>query len=171
MKDQATKERYIELRASGKSYRAIAEELNISKSTCSSWEKELEEKIREAKADREQELIDTYQLSRENRIARLSSTLSQIDNILTERGLEDVSTEKLLKIKLDYERELRTEYREPAIEAPEQSISGVLEAYANLYRDSRAGIITPNETKTQIAILESTLKAINAKEADSLFSI
>lgn len=39
MKDQATREKYIELRASGKSYRSIAKELDISKSTCQEIER------------------------------------------------------------------------------------------------------------------------------------
>lgn len=49
MKDQATKEKNIELRASGKSYRAIASELDIAKSTCKAWERELSDLIADAK--------------------------------------------------------------------------------------------------------------------------
>ena len=41
MKDEATKRAFIRLRAEGKSYAAIAAELNISKSTCTAWEREL----------------------------------------------------------------------------------------------------------------------------------
>ena len=39
MKCQETKTEFIKLRASGKSFAYIAKELSISKSTCSSWEK------------------------------------------------------------------------------------------------------------------------------------
>jgi transposase len=171
MKDQATREKYIELRASGKSYRSIAKELDIAKSTCQEWEKELASLIADARKEREQELIDSYSMSREARIERLAGTLESINAQLAERGLQDVSTEKLLKLKLDYERELKSEYLEPATEPPEQSIEGILEAYAQLYTDSKAGKLTPAQTKSHIAILESTLKAINQSESNSLFSL
>ena len=170
MKDQETKLRYIELRASGKSYRSIAEELGISKSTCGAWEKELADAIEDTKQDHERELIESYQLSRASRIDRLKSTLDQINEELSKRGLDDVSTEKLLKYKLDYERFLRDETLEP-VEAPEQSIEGVLKAYSDLYRDSLAGRITPAQTKSQITILESTLKALNQKEASEMWEL
>ena len=52
MKSTDKKAKLIELRAGGKSYRAIAEELKISKSTCGRWEKELREKIEERKNER-----------------------------------------------------------------------------------------------------------------------
>lgn len=171
MKDQATREKYIELRASGKSYRSIAKELDISKSTCQAWEKELAQLIADARAERERELIESYSMSREARIERIAGTLDGINAQLAERGLEGVSTEKLLRLKLEYERELKSEYREPAPEPPEQSIEGVLKAYAQLYTDTQAGKLTPAQTKSQIAILESTLKAINQKESNSLFSL
>lgn len=171
MKDQAIKERYIELRASGKSYRSIAKELDIAKSTCQAWERDLSDLIADARAEREQELIEGYHMSREARIERIAGTLETINAQLAERGLEDVSTEKLLKLKLDYERELKNEYREPAIEPPEQSIEGILRAYAQLYADTQAGKLTPAQTKSQIAILENTIKAMNQQQSNSLFSL
>ena len=170
MKDQATKAQYIELRASGKSYRAISEELNIAKSTCGAWEKELADLIADARRERDIELTDSYSMSREARIERLASTLDTINAELAERDLESVKTETLLKLKLEYMRELKSEYIDPFQTPPEQSIEGVLRAYAELYADSKAGKITPAQAKTQIGILESTLKAVYQKESQDLFS-
>ena len=58
MKPQEAKERYILLRAEGKSYDAIAQELHISKSTCSAWEKELEQAIADRKAEQLEQLYE-----------------------------------------------------------------------------------------------------------------
>lgn len=171
MKDRATKEKYIELRASGKSYRAIASELDISKSTCQAWEKELADLIADARRERDIELMDSYSMSREARIDRLASTLDTINAELAERDLETVKTDTLLKLKLEYMRELKSEYIDPLQTPPEQSIEGVLKAFAELYADSKAGKITPAQAKTQIGILESTLRAINQKESQELFSL
>ena len=170
MKDQATKEKYIELRASGKSYRAISKELDIAKSTCGAWEKELADLIADARRERDIELMDSYSMSREARIERLASTLDGINAELAERDLESVKTETLLKLKLEYMRELKSEYIDPLQTPPEQSIEGVLRAYAELYADSKAGKITPAQAKTQIGILESTLKAVYQKESQDLFN-
>lgn len=51
MKDTEKKLEYVRLRASGKSYSFIAKELGISKSTCSSWEKELKTDIETLRQD------------------------------------------------------------------------------------------------------------------------
>lgn len=171
MKDQATKEKYIELRASGKSYRAIASELDIAKSTCQAWERELSDLIADAKRERELELMDSYRLSREARLERVASTLDSINAELANRDLESVKTDTLLKLKLEYMRELKSEYIDPLQTPPEQSIEGVLKAFAELYADSKAGKITPAQAKSQIAILENTLKAVNQQESASLFSL
>lgn len=171
MKDRATKERYIELRASGKSYRAIASELDISKSTCQAWEKELADLIADARRERELELMDSYRMSREARIERIAGTLDSINAELAERDLETVKTDTLLKLKLEYMRELRSEYIDPLQDPPEQSIEGVLKAFAELYAASQAGRVTPAQAKTQVGILESTLKAINQQESDRLFGL
>ena len=56
MKSQETKAEFTKLRASGKSFDYIAKELSISKSTCSSWEKELKDAIAELKQEQLNEL-------------------------------------------------------------------------------------------------------------------
>ena len=47
MKPQEIKKEYVRLRAEGKSYSVIAEQLHISKSTCTKWERELSAQINE----------------------------------------------------------------------------------------------------------------------------
>ena len=53
MKPTELKQEYIRLRAEGKSYSFIAEQLHISKSTCTKWERELAAVLREYGYDME----------------------------------------------------------------------------------------------------------------------
>ena len=79
MKDTEKKLEYVRLRASGKSYSFIAKELGISKSTCSSWEKELKTDIETLRQDSLQELYTSYNMTREARITKLGKALESID--------------------------------------------------------------------------------------------
>ncbi|BCQ31307.1 helix-turn-helix domain-containing protein [Limosilactobacillus fermentum] len=45
MKSDATKQKFIQLRAEGLSYAKISEQLHLSKSTCSSWENKFADEI------------------------------------------------------------------------------------------------------------------------------
>ena len=163
MKTQDKKQEFILYRVQGLSYAKICKKLDICKSTCSKWEQELKSQIEAGKSEAEQELYTSYKMGKEARIERLAGTLEQINEALANKPLDDVPADKLLKLKLEYERELKAEYTPPAPEPPEQTIDGVLKAYAELYVDSQTGRLTPNQIKTQLAVLEGTLRAVNQK--------
>jgi len=67
------------LRAEGKSYSAIAEQLHISKSTCTAWERELKDNIAELKQEQLEELYNSYFMTKEARIRKLGDTLENIN--------------------------------------------------------------------------------------------
>ena len=108
MKSQETKTEFIKLRACGKSFNYIAKELNISKSTCSSWEKELKEAIAELKQEQLNELYDAYFMTKEARIKKLGGILDKIDDTLEKADLAEVPLEKLLDFKLRYTEALKS---------------------------------------------------------------
>lgn len=170
MKTADQKREFITYRVQGLSYSKICEKLDICKSTCSKWESELKTEIEAGKREAEQELYLTYKMGKEARIERLAGTLEKINEALESKPLTDMPAEKLLKLKLDYERELKSEYTPPAPEPPEQSIDGVLKAYAELYIDSQTGRLTPNQIKTQLTVLDSTLRAVREKANNALFA-
>lgn len=105
----------IELRAKGWSIRKIASKLKIGKTTAANWIAELEEEIAAAKAIELEALYERALMSKEARIRRLSQQLKAIQKELKERGLEDVPTEKLLKLQLEYLAALDEEYTEPRV--------------------------------------------------------
>ena len=58
MKSDATKQKFIQLRAEGLSYAKISDQLHLSKATCSKWESKFTEEIAELKRDHLQELYE-----------------------------------------------------------------------------------------------------------------
>lgn len=167
MKDTEKKLKYVELRASGHSYSSIAKELSISKSTCSKWEKELKTDIEALKEESLQELYTSYNMTRGARIEKLGKTLANIDEALAKKDLTELPADKLLELKLKYERELKTEYTEPLEEdTGEDTIEGLLAQYNKLYMLSQSGQYSPAQIKAQLGILEAKKTAINAIDAD-----
>ena len=113
MKDTDTKARFVELRAKGMSYGAIAKQLKISKSTCSEWNYQLSREISTNKSENLDALYKEYGMAREARIERLGKTLLKLDKAIEEADFREVSPDRLLELKLKYMDRLNQEYKEP----------------------------------------------------------
>lgn len=120
MKDNETRWRFVELRAAGKSYRAIAEELHIAKDTCTQWERELRKQIAASRNDELDELQERYFVTRAARMRKLGETLARIDTAIEAVDFAALPAEKLLDMKLKYLSMLKQEYVDTA---PSKSIS------------------------------------------------
>ena len=110
MKPTAVKNEFVQRRAQGESYDSIAKALGISKSTCSAWEAELGAQIALRKQQELNDLYNQYGLVKAARIRRLGDTLSRLDEAIAAADLTTIPPEKLLRLKLEYTRELREEY-------------------------------------------------------------
>lgn len=110
-KELSKKNEFILLRAEGRSYSFITQKLEISKTTCIKWNKELEEKILAQKQDNLTDLYKTYNLTKEARIERLGTTLKKIDSALEKVDYSTIAPEKLLDYKLKYTQALKDEYK------------------------------------------------------------
>ena len=106
------KSQFVELRAKGWSYVKISGRLKVSKNTLTSWGAELEGEIASLKAMELEALYERSYMSKEARIRLLGSQLKEIQDELKKRGLEDVSTEKLLDMELKLYQALQAEYVE-----------------------------------------------------------
>ncbi len=104
------KNRFIELRAKGWSYRRCAEELNMSKSTLAKWGREFEMEIASAKAMELEALQEKYGCLKEARIQSLGQFLSRLKGELEKRDLTKLPTEKLLSMVLKYQEALTAEF-------------------------------------------------------------
>jgi transcriptional regulator with XRE-family HTH domain len=95
--------RFIELRAKGMSYQAIAEQINISKPTLLGWAKDFDTQIKEQRAIELQALLERYNASKMARVEGFAKLLQAIQAELDERieesrGFGLVPAEKLLSM-------------------------------------------------------------------------
>lgn len=165
MKPTEKKLAFVQARAEGKSFSTISSELHISKSTCSNWERELKADIKALKEEGLQELYASYNMTREARIKTLGEMLDGIDRAIASKDLAEIPAEKLLELKLKYERELKTEYTEPIEEAGEDTLESLLAQYNRLYTDAKQGKYSPAQIKAQLSILDAKKAAMGAIEA------
>lgn len=149
---------FVQARAEGKSYSAIAKELGISKATCTKWSKDLEQEIASLKDEQLNELYQAYSMTKAARIKKLGDTISAIDDALAKKDLSEIPAEKLLDLSLKYHAALNAEYIEPVKSVDDASPDGMLEAYRELYEDAKRGTYTPAEINAQMAILEKRRK-------------
>lgn len=143
MKPTETKREYIRLRAEGKSYSSICEQLHISKGTCSKWEKAFREDILTHQKERLQEISQLYEMSKESEIRRIGSILQRIEQAMEKIKIEDIEPAKLLELNLKYlqaYKELRMELLEhdDDREGKETTIDPLSESLKNLAKEMEA---------------------------------
>ena len=120
------KSQFVELRAKGWSYLKIARKLKVSKNTLASWGAELDGDIASLKAIEMEALHEKYFMTKEARIQLLGEQLKEIKAELKRRGLDEVSTEKLLEMELKLYQALQAEYVEtrPLTEGEIEALNG-----------------------------------------------
>ena len=109
MKDQQTKEQFMELRASGMSYQKIADQLQVSKQTLITWSRELKHEIANLRAISRDALQEEYYVMTSKRIELFGKKLESLQTELADRDLSSVPTEKLLDLVLKYGKALKEE--------------------------------------------------------------
>ena len=168
MKPTEKKERFVILRAEGKSYTAIAEELNISKSTCTAWERELKEAIAEKKAESLNALYTAYSMGHEARVKKLGERLATVEAAAEEADLTAIAPEKLIRLEMDLRKALKEEYIAPSTKGepiPENAQpADVLRAFVDLLNRVRAGEVTDEQATKESNILTALLKAYEQTE-------
>ncbi len=109
MKNQQTKERFIELRAKGFSFERIAKELKVSKQTLINWSKELKIEVANLKAIELEALQEKYYLTKQKRIELFGEKLQAIKDELEKRDLSDIPTKRLFELLEKYSKNLQEE--------------------------------------------------------------
>ena len=168
MKPQEQKTEFIRLRAEGRSYSYIADTLHISKSTCSSWERELQDAIAELKQEQLNELYNSYAMTKEARVKKLGETLNGINEALDAVDLKEIPAEKLLDFKLKYTEALKGEYTGSgkAYQLNKGNIEAkdIVQAYGDLLARVQAGEISTEQASRESAVLANLLKAYETVE-------
>ena len=167
MKPQEQKDLFILMRAEGKSYSTISKELGISKSTCTDWERKLQEQIADHKEEELEKLYNSYYMTREARIRQLGDALETIDSALAGADFSQMPPEKLLDYKLKYTQALKEEYIATgrARTIPEEiSPAALMDMLADLLERVRAGEVSTGQANRESMIISNLLKAYEQTE-------
>ena len=162
MKTTEKKQEFIKLRAEGYSFASITEKLHISKSTCTKWERELEEKIAQLKSEELNSLYEAYSMKKKARIERLGETLGKVEDALQKADFSTMPPEKLLDYKLKYTEALQKEYTgtQPAYRLDkDMKPETIVEALGDLLDRVRAGEVNKEQADKESVILSNLLKA------------
>ncbi len=169
----------IELRAKGKSYRDIAKELRIAKSTVASWCQELEGEIASAKAMELEALYKKYHLQHEGRIKLLGEFVGRMRKELLSRDLSEVPTKKLYDLFLKYAAELKEErldIRALSVNElsalkdgtrPKLDSNGIAREMERTLLRYRSGMIDNATASRELALLQAMLKAREQGEIEA----
>lgn len=164
------REHVIELRAEGLSIRKIAGRVHRSRSTIGRWIALWDEEIARRRAIELEALYERAAMTKEARIKRLSTQISAMEKELKSRGLADVSTERLLRLLLEYHEALGAEYveTEPAAAMGQNEASmdseKVKSELERLLIRLRSGQVTGERARQEQAGLLSILRAIEQGE-------
>lgn len=98
MKNNETKQKFIEMRAKGISFEKIAKELKIAKSTLIQWSKKYSTEIENSKAIEMEALQEQFYLTKTARIEILGQQVERIKEEIENRDFSDIPTEKLIDV-------------------------------------------------------------------------
>lgn len=109
MKDQETIDKFIQLRAEGKSFDKIAKLIKVSKPTLLSWQKKYQNAIDDLKFIRYESILEKQKVTQEERVTRLAKELSHAWEVFEKKDYENLSKRELLLMIMRLERGLREE--------------------------------------------------------------
>ena len=167
MTETEKKTKFIQLRAEGQSYSKIAAAIDISKSTCTRWNKELKAELAKRESETLQQLYNQYGATRYARIKATGETLNKIEKAIARKNFDSVPLEKLLQLKLKYIEALKAEYQPITNRKEIQEITpqSIVEALRELLQAIRAGEISENQAEQETKLITALLKAMQDLEA------
>lgn len=157
MKDKETKQKFIELRAEGYSYSKIAQQLNISKSTCGVWDKEFKDEITSINKEQLEELYQAYGMMKQQRISSLGKTLAKIDSAIDEADFSNTDPVKLMELRLKYQDALKSEYIPLDRDAQAMDTQAILKELSLLIDRIKSGEIGEKEAGIELKALSTAL--------------
>ena len=107
MKDQATVQRFIELRAQGWAFQRLATELNVSKSTLIDWSRKYQFQIQNLKAIELEALSHRWLASTTERVNGLGERLHKIEEELAKRDTAELKTPQLYALAGNLRRQIQ----------------------------------------------------------------
>jgi len=115
MKEAKTRQNFLELRAQGKSLRAIEIEIGTNRGTLAKWESECKEELENLRAMELEAMREEYSLTTQARIERFGRQLQRVTEELENRDLSDIPTPRLVDLAIKLDTKLREEGPTPTI--------------------------------------------------------
>ncbi len=107
MKDQETQQKFVDLRARGRSFARIAEELQVSKRTLIEWSRKFQFEIRNQRAIELEALRERYLATHEEQVRQLGERLREVEAELAARKVAELSTPRLFALSESLRRQLQ----------------------------------------------------------------
>jgi transposase len=99
--------RFIQLRGQGQSYRKIAKELNISRSTITRWSLLFDVHINNAQIVEFEGLLEEYLMTRQHRTKALATQINNVTQALVECDFTKETPTRLIEIQTRLTNELK----------------------------------------------------------------
>jgi transcriptional regulator with XRE-family HTH domain len=106
MKDLATQEQFVELRAQGMSFATIAERLGVAKSTLIAWSKDSKYEIGNLRQIHIEAIHEKYRMGAERKVEMFAKQLDTVEGELAKRDMATIPTERLFDLLIKLTREL-----------------------------------------------------------------
>ncbi|MCF0224939.1 MAG: hypothetical protein HUK20_11780 [Fibrobacter sp.] len=172
MKDEETKAKFIELRASGKSLRKCASQLHIAKSTCGKWDKDLAMQVANRKNERLDELYKEYGMVKEARITALGDMIKGLGNAIQcdmKNGrFYHLTLEKKIELWLKLRVELMKEYTPATAPIDGTDANAMRSSFMAFMMRVQSGEVAPKDMKVQAEAFAAMMVADKATKPDLL---
>jgi hypothetical protein len=122
MKGEHIRQKFLELRAQGKSFRAIEIEIGTSRGTLAKWEQEYREELTNLKAIERDAMREKYLLTNQAQLELLGTQFTRLKEELEKRDLSDIPTPKLLELVLKYSTRLTADFPAQTIDTEEELV-------------------------------------------------
>lgn len=111
MKESEAKNLFVELRAAGKSFDKISDELKVSKPTLIKWSKEFQHQISNLKAVELEALREKYLMSKEHEVKLFRGFIDKIQIEMEKKDFSNYSFEELLAMFNTFKGRLHSEMK------------------------------------------------------------
>jgi len=109
MHDAETQQKFVELRAQGRSFSRIATELNVARRTLVDWSRKFQFEIQNQRAIELEALQEKFLAPREERLQRLGAQLAAVEAEMKQRSIAELSTPRLFSLAESLRRQLQRE--------------------------------------------------------------
>jgi transposase len=132
---QKTKQQFVELRAEGMSYAAIAKKLKVSKTTLVVWSREHQTDIDNLRTIASEALQERFKVGQQHSLELWSEQLEMVRQELKTRGLGDIPTPKLIELLDTLSEKLKSETKQVRFKSEEYIKDGFEDLSRTKQRD------------------------------------